>query len=545
MKKLLFWVGFLCITLTLHAQGILRDRNGQIMRGTPMVVGKQYQNTSVRFAKDVNNWRTMRDTYKLNTVRICWVDPWFKDNGQDHWNVFEAIFHIEQIVKNANATGMNVIINYHNTGEKIRKGKDLDKNQQIRIDFWRNIAKKYKDNNLVYFELSNEPVFDHRDYINPTFKNSLMQIYNIVRFEAPNRQIIMFSFNNMSDFMDDVVRNYSNQLDWSKTSVGYHAYHSFWHETTSIRIRDLAKTRRVICTEFDVTPRSYVKRFDGTELNSEALERIKHSWIDWRDWDDNTYRTLDILQNDAKRKGYFWAGSSNTGGAPIGRYISLRKSGGDRKYASAIRNGNRVVANASGVSWWEKFLVEAHPKGGIALKAQSDGKYLQVPNKDQNAPVRNSGNFKGDWERFTWKSKGNGKVALRSVHSGKWLQLSHNENNTNMRARGGSDRSWETFDFRIESAGGKALSAQNDTNTLIGTNESTAFSVYPVPASDQLFISGLSSDAPEFKVVDVTGKVISVPFTYSDREATLDVSNLASGVYVVRTNTHTTRFVKK
>ena len=234
-------------------------------------------------------------------------------------------------------------------------------------------------------------------------------------------------------------------------------------------------------------------------------------------------------------------GGGGTGGAPIGKYIWLRKTGGDRLYVRAIRNGNKVSADAGKVSWWEKFKVESHPKGGIALLAQADGKYLQVPNKDTNAFIRNSGTFKGDWERFQWKSKGAGKVAIKSLHSNKWLQAAHNENNGVIRARGNSDLSWETFDFAVVAAGGKSLSIDSNDSTnnlkVINSSQST---------DNEIVVTG-TGEGQTISIYDLSGASTGIQLnTENDDNTTIDVSNLSSGIYFAQdSNGNTVKFLKR
>jgi len=94
--------------------GTLKDKNGNIMRGTPMVLGKA-PDKSVAFAQNIENWKTIKNN-GYNTIRVCWVDPWYKDHSLANWSVTEVIPYLDKCVENANATGMNLIINFHNVG---------------------------------------------------------------------------------------------------------------------------------------------------------------------------------------------------------------------------------------------------------------------------------------------------------------------------------------------------------------------------------------------------------------------------------------------
>ena len=216
--------------------------------------------------------------------------------------------------------------------------------------------------------------------------------------------------------------------------------------------------------------------------------------------------------------------------APIGKIITLKKSGGDKKYVTAEKsaNDNQVWARGTRLGKWEQFLVEAHPKGGIALKALSNGKYLRVANTSTTIPVRAKGEAKAKWEQFQWKNKGNGKVALKSVHNGKWLQARHSTNNALVLPKGDKDLTWETFNYEIVS-GKKELSSD-----IIG--------LFPNPARTKgslfLEIDAQVAEKATIAIFDIIGKeIVAENYDISEGNTLLDISNLnknlSAGVYII------------
>lgn len=285
--------------------GTLKDKNGNIMRGTPMVLGKA-PDKSVAFAQNIENWKTIKNN-GYNTIRVCWVDPWYKDHSLANWSVTEVIPYLDKCVENANATGMNLIINFHNVGAQ----QEFDKTYLFALEkeFWNAVAPRYKDNDLVYYEPANEPTFTVSDYLKPAFKTSYMELYNNIRNLAPNRQILMFSFNTIASDIVNVVENYKNQIDWEHTTIAYHMYNS----TTSAAVKTLMEKYPVLCTEWFYSYKaalpgnSFIMKVDGYKENAETLEKIGSGWIDWRDWDDITLNELvDTLITDARAKNYWW-----------------------------------------------------------------------------------------------------------------------------------------------------------------------------------------------------------------------------------------------
>ncbi|WP_157998160.1 T9SS type A sorting domain-containing protein [Aquimarina agarivorans] len=208
---------------------------------------------------------------------------------------------------------------------------------------------------------------------------------------------------------------------------------------------------------------------------------------------------------------------------PFGKYISLQKAGGNKGFVAAEPSG-RLIANRKEVKKWEIFLVEKHPKGGVALKALSNNKYIQVPNTDENAAVRPNGNGKYAWEQFEWKTLGGGKVALKSMHTNKWLQAAWNNDNAIVVARGGSPKNWETFNWKVESKSG-AKDLEIDASLV---------SIYPVPANDILHVKlALEIENSTYSIYDSLGKLIRTK-EVSNSLTLVDVSNLETGIYFLK-----------
>lgn len=167
----------LCLMMVpacLFAQPAQQSR--PIMRGTPMVLGKQ-MHASVAFATDIKHWQ-MINSLGLNTVRVCCVDPWYEDRERIEWKPEEVLPWLDKCVANAKATSLNIIINYHNVGEQDRQakaGKPWDFNRLG--SFWSLVAPRYKDQAHVFFELSNEPTFNGGDFLKPKFHTGLMMVY--------------------------------------------------------------------------------------------------------------------------------------------------------------------------------------------------------------------------------------------------------------------------------------------------------------------------------------------------------------------------------
>ncbi len=350
----------------LRKTGTLLDKNKKIMRGTPMVLGKK-MSEAVQFASDVNNWTTIKNN-GYNTIRVCWVDPWFKDHEYDNWTVSEVLPYFDKCVQNATETGMDIIINFHNVGAQ--QEFDTEYLFELEKEFWDSIAPRYKNNDLVYYEIANEPTFRMADYMKPTFKQNLLNIYNDIRTAAPEREILMFSFSTIANEIIEVVEDYKESLDWDKTSIAYHMYNS----NSSEAVQTLMAYHRVICTEWNYNhvKKEYIRQVDGFKQNSETLEKIGSSWTDWRDWGDTTLNELiDTLIFDAKLKDYWW-GELVPGLAATGIRISHRtdtlNSGATKQLTAFVFP---ALAENQNISWSSsnRNYVSVDASGLITAKA--------------------------------------------------------------------------------------------------------------------------------------------------------------------------------
>ncbi len=366
--------------------GTLTDKNSKIIRGTPVVLGKNLA-ASNSFATDIKNWETIKNN-GFNTVRVCWVDPWYKDHGYSFWKVAEVLPYFDKCVENAVKLGMNVIINFHGVGSQ----QDFDKAYtfSFETEFWDSIATRYKNNDLVYYEIANEPTFQMNDYLKPVFRQNLMKIYNSVRKAAPQRMILMFSFNTIINEIVNVVENYKNELDWDYTAVAYHMYNS----ASSQAVKTLMAYHRVICTEWNydfVSKRpnfGYIKQVDGFKENSQTLENIGSSWIDWRDWGDTSLNELlDTLITDAKLKNYWWGVPDPTikvSGIKISEIKTKLNPGKSKQliaYVYPALAGNQSVTWSSS----DSDIVSVDENGQITAKAtQNKNAVITVKTTDGN-----------------------------------------------------------------------------------------------------------------------------------------------------------------
>ena len=287
--------------------GTPRTAAGEILRGTPLVISgnSELRDRVNPFATDPATMTAIR-ARGLNTVRLCLVDPYYEvqRGGLEHFTPEEQLPLIDRVVDNAAAQGLTVIVNYHSFGEHegLRHITLPTANR-----YWDAIAPRYADRDHVFYEPVNEPTFQQHEYLDPTFRRNFTSLYRKIRRLAPERQVLMFSFNHLNFDFQTILDAYDRDMDWSHTSVAWHAY----GKTTSLRkIAQLMRRYRCICTEwnypgtFDYVPES----LDGYRIVVGAIEKIGCGWCDWRDWDQTNFHPIDQqLLPDAHARGYRWS----------------------------------------------------------------------------------------------------------------------------------------------------------------------------------------------------------------------------------------------
>jgi hypothetical protein len=77
-------------------------------------------------------------------------------------------------------------------------------------------------------------------------------------------------------------------------------------------------------------------------------------------------------------------------------------------------------------------------------------------------------------------------------------------------------------------------------------NYTSGISIYPSPATTKLNIQGLTTGDGAVHVYDISGKSIIANAVRENNNSTIDIAQLASGIYVLKTDSgKTTRFIKK
>jgi len=88
----------------------------------------------------------------------------------------------------------------------------------------------------------------------------------------------------------------------------------------------------------------------------------------------------------------------------------------------------------------------------------------------------------------------------------------------------------------------KIIFMLDDDTSILNTSE-PGISIYPIPANNEVIVSGLSG-LSELMIIDITGDVLRVIELF-ENEVVIDISELQSGVYFVKTESQAFKFIKE
>jgi hypothetical protein len=167
-------------------------------------------------------WQKMHDTGKFNGVRI--MAGFSTCTPSCTFTATQLQAMLDAAVANASATGMYVMIDDHD---------ECCASQNLATDtsFWNAIAPRYKNNTNVIYEAKNEP-----DYFDTTtnygasgtgYPGYETAIYNVIRSQAPNTHIVMWSTSQPYDVSQATELGWystASTISYANASVGVHPY---------------------------------------------------------------------------------------------------------------------------------------------------------------------------------------------------------------------------------------------------------------------------------------------------------------------------------
>jgi len=259
---------------------VVTDIGEPLRGGTFWLYG--WMSSKIDWAKTMAPWDSIRN-HGFNTVRLA---VGYRPDHSGNLTIEQYDTILDSLINIAQSKGMYAVVDFH------PEPGYYDSSQGSGVEFWTHFAPRYKNRTHVIYEICNEPVFDQPSSYNVTVRNDLSNMYKICSDSAPETHLIFMSFcqTGYSGLDMNSVADLMTNVDWTKTSVGFHSY---WRDTVG-RIERLKIEYPCINTEFTTV-------IDGSELkvlkspvwgadssHARVMERMGISWLAWNICDNQT-----------------------------------------------------------------------------------------------------------------------------------------------------------------------------------------------------------------------------------------------------------------
>jgi len=200
------------------ARGRVQVQNGTVVADDGALLRGAHGNANNMVYQNLSWWLNLRDNYNLNVVRLDTriTKPGNSANVSDMINLNDLFAKVDKAVDMAEQAGMYIIIDNHTSC----CGKS---NPELMRRFWQYAAPRYRDRTQVIYEIQNEPGPGGARKYSEALINSEEEIYRLIRAQAPQTHIIVWSFAKTDADMLTTVRQ-ATGINYDNASVGIHPY---------------------------------------------------------------------------------------------------------------------------------------------------------------------------------------------------------------------------------------------------------------------------------------------------------------------------------
>lgn len=239
-------------------------------------------------------FKTLRDNWGVNCIRLAMYTEEY--NGYcSGGNQAELRKLINNGVKYATELGMYVIIDWH-----ILSDGNPAKNKKQAISFFKYMAKKYKNQNNIFYEICNEP---NGGTSWNRIKGYASSVIKIIR-KYDKKNIILVGTPTWSQDVDvaadSPIKGYSNIM------YTFHFYAATHGDSYRQKVQAaIQKGLPVFVSEFGISESSGNGRIDKNEANKwmQFLKKNKISYVCWSLCNKN--ESCSLLKNSCSRTGNF------------------------------------------------------------------------------------------------------------------------------------------------------------------------------------------------------------------------------------------------
>lgn len=239
-------------------------------------------------------FKTLRDNWGVNCIRLAMYTEEY--NGYcSGGNQAELRKRINNGVKYATELGMYVIIDWH-----ILSDGNPTKNKKQAMSFFKYMAKKYKNQNNIFYEICNEP---NGGTSWNTIKSYASSVIKTIR-KYDKKNIILVGTPTWSQDVDvaadSPIKGYSNIM------YTFHFYAATHGDSYRQKVQAaIQKGLPVLVSEFGISESSGNGRIDKNEANKwmQFLKKNKISYVCWSLCNKN--ESCSLLKSSCSRTGNF------------------------------------------------------------------------------------------------------------------------------------------------------------------------------------------------------------------------------------------------
>ena len=239
-------------------------------------------------------FKTLRDNWGVNCIRLAMYTEEY--NGYcSGGNQAELRKLINNGVKYATELGMYVIIDWH-----ILSDGNPAKNKKQAMSFFKYMAKKYKNQNNIFYEICNEPNSGTSWNMIKSYASSVIK--TIRKYDKKN--IILVGTSTWSQDVDvaadSPIKGYSNIM------YTFHFYAATHGDSYRQKVQAaIQKGLPVFVSEFGISESSGNGRIDKNEANKwiQFLKKNKISYVCWSLCNKN--ESCSLLKSSCSRTGNF------------------------------------------------------------------------------------------------------------------------------------------------------------------------------------------------------------------------------------------------
>ena len=245
--------------------------NGTPLRGAPFMIDFDWGVPHMQANESQYRayFRTISRDYHFNHVRLCAFVGNYDFDFDDKVYKDRLVYLCDTITDWAQQDGIYVSINQHSqtlTNFKVDRWKK----------FWDIIAPRYKDRTHVLYEATNEPKVEVAQKFMPAMYQYLRKYRG-----ATQTHIILWSGVKPRDIPLEMIRKYSDGIDYTNASYGFHSYWNcdqIFEEAAQIR-----KYYPSICTEVHslTNANDYPVDWDTLRCHLGQAEAAGFSWTQW------------------------------------------------------------------------------------------------------------------------------------------------------------------------------------------------------------------------------------------------------------------------